>query len=183
MNNKYKENHINKSDFIELSISLHRYSKMTYQDFNNKRLEILNGNFLGKKENDKYILPLKTELVFKNIIGDIKLIYRVNEDTVTFETIEPYDILINYDQQELLRYNKNNKEYTFYNEENKLCKIINTYSKNGRCLFIYTDNTYNKKNKLNIYKGKYDQEKDTIVFKKLDHKEEYFLKEEIKKFN
>ena len=112
MEKTYVFEYINENEFKKLERSLKKYNMLAYKKLYFEFYPNLKeGNFLGEVvgENDgnkTYELKLPTDIMFSKVHGDIKLYYVVyeKESVVMLDKLEPFDILSEGHQSELVTY-------------------------------------------------------------------------------
>ncbi len=110
----YVLDYINENEFKKLERALKKYNMLAYKKLNFTYYPALrNGEFLGEitSQNKKagtvtYEASLPSDYMFKQVHGDVKLIYTVyeNEQTVMLNNITPSDILLEGHKSELTTY-------------------------------------------------------------------------------
>ena len=111
---KYTIEYINEKEFIKLEIALRIYNLLAYKKLYFEYYPLLrNGEFVGemtsqnkKDGTETYELKLPTDSMFKQVYGDVKLVYTVyvKEQTIKLNTITPSDILLDGHKSELTTY-------------------------------------------------------------------------------
>lgn len=110
----YVLDYINENEFKKLERALKRYNMLAFKKLNFEFFPALrNGNFVGEKVNsnklagtETYELRLPSDKMFRQIHGEVKLIYTVHnkEQVVMLETITPSNILLEGHMSELTTY-------------------------------------------------------------------------------
>ena len=111
---KYVFGYQNENEFKKLESALKKYNMLAFKELNFSFYPALrNGNFLGElvsknkaKGTETYELKLKSDHMFSQVHGDIKLHYIVykKENVVMLDTITPSDILLEGHMAELTTY-------------------------------------------------------------------------------
>ena len=106
--------YLNENNFKKKERSVRKYNMLAYKKLTFEYYpEIRNGNFLGElvsknkaKGTETYELKLKSDHMFSQVHGDIKLHYIVykKENVVMLDTITPSDILLEGHMAELTTY-------------------------------------------------------------------------------
>ena len=114
MKDIYLFEYVNENEFHKLERSLKKYNMLAFKELNFSFYPALrNGNFLGElvsknkaKGTETYELKLKSDHMFSQVHGDIKLHYIVykKENVVMLDTITPSDILLEGHMAELTTY-------------------------------------------------------------------------------
>ena len=112
MEKTYVFEYINENEFKKLERSLKKYNMLAYKKLYFEYYPSLKeGNFLGevvdeKNGNKTYELKLPTDTLFSKVHGDIRLYYIVyeKEGIVMLDRLEPFDILSEGHQSELVTY-------------------------------------------------------------------------------
>ena len=112
MEKAYVFEYINENEFKKLERSLKKYNMLAYKKLYFEYYpSIKEGNFLGEvvgntNGNNTYELKLPTDIMFSKVHGDIKLYYVVyeKEGIVMLDKLEPFDILSEGHQSELVTY-------------------------------------------------------------------------------
>lgn len=112
MEKSYVFEYINENEFKKLERSLKKYNMLAYKKLYFEYYpSIKEGKFLGEviSTNDTsktYELKLPTDIMFSKVHGDIKLFYIVYEEQniVMLDKLEPFDILSEGHQSELVTY-------------------------------------------------------------------------------
>lgn len=110
----YILDYINENEYKKLERALKKYNMLAFKELNFSFYPALrNGNFLGElvsknkaKGTETYELKLKSDHMFSQVHGDIKLHYIVykKENVVMLDTITPSDILLEGHMAELTTY-------------------------------------------------------------------------------
>ena len=110
----YVLDYINENEFKKLERALKRYNMLAFKKLNFEFFPALrNGNFVGEKVSgnklagtETYELRLPSDKMFRQIHGEVKLIYTVHnkEQVVMLETITPSNILLEGHMSELTTY-------------------------------------------------------------------------------
>ncbi len=111
---KYILDYINENEFRKLERALKKYNMLAFKKLNfDYYPKLRNGQFIGelisknKKENtETYELKLPSDNMFKQVHGDVKLIYIVYKDQniVMLDTLTPTEILLEGHMAELTTY-------------------------------------------------------------------------------
>ena len=111
---KYILDYINENEFRKLERALKKYNMLAFKKLNfDYYPKLRNGQFMGelisknKKENtETYELKLPSDNMFKQVHGDVKLIYIVYKDQniVMLDTLTPTEILLEGHMAELTTY-------------------------------------------------------------------------------
>ena len=112
MEKTYVFEYVNENEFKKLERSLKKYNMLAYKKLYFEYYPSLKeGNFLGevvseKDGNKTYELKLPTDILFSKVHGDIRLYYVVyeKEGIVMLDKLEPFDILSEGHQSELVTY-------------------------------------------------------------------------------
>ena len=112
MEKTYVFEYVNENEFKKLERSLKKYNMLAYKKLYFEYYPSLKeGNFLGevvseKDGNKTYELKLPTDILFSKVHGDIRLYYVVyeKEGIVMLDRLEPFDILSEGHQSELVTY-------------------------------------------------------------------------------
>lgn len=112
MEKTYVFEYINENEFKKLERSLKKYNMLAYKKLYFEYYPSLKeGNFLGevvdeKNGNKTYELKLPTDTLFSKVHGDIRLYYIIyeKEGIVMLDKLEPFDILSEGHQSELVTY-------------------------------------------------------------------------------
>lgn len=112
MEKTYVFEYINENEFKKLERSLKKYNMLAYKKLYFEYYPSLKeGNFLGevvdeKNGNKTYELKLPTDTLFSKVHGDIRLYYIIyeKEGIVMLDRLEPFDILSEGHQSELVTY-------------------------------------------------------------------------------
>lgn len=87
---KYLLVYKDKNDFDKKLRSLKKYCPIAFKDLVFNKCK----NFRVGPKNGKYALNLSTSLDFKNVFGQIKLIYSRIDNQIIFEDLEPSNFLL-----------------------------------------------------------------------------------------
>ena len=110
----YVLDYVNENEFKKLERALKKYNMLAFKKLNFEFYPALrNGNFLGEKtksnktnKTETYELKLPSDRMFRQIHGEVKLIYTVHydEEIVILEEITPAKILLEGHMSELTTY-------------------------------------------------------------------------------
>ena len=114
MKDTYLFDYVNENEFKKLERAIKKYNMLAYKQLYFQYYPALkSGNFLGKIINENktnntttYELKLSTDAMFSKVHGSIRLYYIVyeQEKIVMIDKLEPFDILSEGHQSELVTY-------------------------------------------------------------------------------